>query len=141
MASSNVIEGYAYVVDGDTLYIGNKKIRLYGIDAPEKNQTCSKMKVGQGSKQYLMNVTEDQFLSCTVENKDRYGRHVAICFIDGRDIGAELVQQGYAFSYDYFSIRYKNLEAEAKSYNRGIHKFNCQAPYKYRSGLKFKNRS
>ena len=38
----NIISGIARVIDGDTLRIGNKKIRLYGIDAPEKKQLCKK---------------------------------------------------------------------------------------------------
>ncbi len=39
---SEEITGYAKVIDGDTIIIKGNKIRLYGIDAPEKNQICSK---------------------------------------------------------------------------------------------------
>ena len=39
----NKISGFAKVVDGDTIKINSKKIRLYGIDAPEKKQKCKKM--------------------------------------------------------------------------------------------------
>ena len=34
------IIGEAKIIDGDTIHINKKKIRLHGIDAPEKNQTC-----------------------------------------------------------------------------------------------------
>ena len=39
---SGEISGYAKVIDGDTIRIKGNKIRLYGIDAPENNQLCSK---------------------------------------------------------------------------------------------------
>ena len=39
---SEEITGYAKVIDGDTIRIKGNKIRLYGIDAPENNQICSK---------------------------------------------------------------------------------------------------
>ena len=38
------ISGFAVVTDGDTIKISNNKIRLHGIDAPEKNQKCYKNK-------------------------------------------------------------------------------------------------
>ena len=39
--SENIIHGNARIVDGDTIHIGQKKIRLHGIDPPEKEQTCT----------------------------------------------------------------------------------------------------
>ena len=36
------ITGYVKIIDGDTIKISSKKIRLHGIDAPEKKQTCKK---------------------------------------------------------------------------------------------------
>jgi hypothetical protein len=39
-AAQEVFEGPARIVDGDTLYIGKDKVRLYGVDAPEKAQVC-----------------------------------------------------------------------------------------------------
>ena len=38
----NILSGIVKVVDGDTIRIANKKIRLLGIDAPEKKQLCKK---------------------------------------------------------------------------------------------------
>jgi endonuclease YncB( thermonuclease family) len=43
-AAQEVFEGPARIVDGDTLYIGKDKVRLYGVDAPEKAQTCRNSK-------------------------------------------------------------------------------------------------
>ena len=41
-SAEKIIIGKAQVIDGDTIKINGKKIRLFGIDAPEKNQICSK---------------------------------------------------------------------------------------------------
>ena len=38
-----IISGIAKVTDGDTIRINQKKIRFYGIDAPEKEQKCTKV--------------------------------------------------------------------------------------------------
>ena len=43
ISSDNIILGRAFVTDGDTIKINKKKIRLFGIDAPEKNQFCKKV--------------------------------------------------------------------------------------------------
>ena len=42
ISSEKIISGNAKVIDGDTIKINNKKIRLFGIDAPEKKQICKK---------------------------------------------------------------------------------------------------
>ena len=51
------ILGKARIIDGDTIHIGNNKIRLHGIDAPEINQDCSynneDWKCGQLSKLFI----------------------------------------------------------------------------------------
>jgi endonuclease YncB( thermonuclease family) len=39
-ALATMVEGRARVVDGDTLEVGGRKVRLFGIDAPELDQTC-----------------------------------------------------------------------------------------------------
>ena len=41
-----IISGIAKVTDGDTIKIEGKKIRFFGIDAPEKKQKCKKVFFG-----------------------------------------------------------------------------------------------
>ena len=77
------IQGYAQVIDGDSIIINNKKIRLFGIDAPEKNQICKKngtvYKCGISSTNYLKFLINNQKLVCSYKNKDRYGRILGEC--------------------------------------------------------------
>ena len=42
-AKSEIISGKAIIIDGDTIRINNKKVRLHGIDAPEIKQLCQKV--------------------------------------------------------------------------------------------------
>ena len=70
-----LIEGKAKVIDGDTINIENNKIRLYGIDAPEKDQTCRyedlEWNCGIKSKIFLTELIDNKNLYCEVNDIDR----------------------------------------------------------------------
>ena len=102
-----IISGTAKVIDGDTIRIGKKKIRLLGIDAPEKEQQCRKAWLtisilsfnkdypcGQISTKKLKNKINDKFLICEWTNKDRYKRYIAECFKDKKSINSWMVEYG-----------------------------------------------
>lgn len=91
--------GYARIIDGDTLAIEGKNIRLWGIDAPEM-----KHPYGPEAKQALVALTRDVVIAVHVTGSDRYGRWVAICTLpDGRDLAAELVKMGLALDWPRYS--------------------------------------
>ncbi len=93
-----------YVVDGDTLYIEGHTpaIRIWGINAPEKDETGY-----QAATNALSRLVYRQTVSCRFIETDRYGRSVSQCFLpDGRDVGAELIRQGFAVEYCRFSKGY-----------------------------------
>jgi len=111
-----------HIADGDTLTIlieGNKqvKIRLAGIDTPEKAQPF-----GNKAKQALAALTFQKQASVDVETKDRYGRSVGRVNVQGLDVNAELVKQGMAWVYRKYTNdqRLYALEAEAKLAKRGL---------------------
>ena len=90
-----------YIVDGDTLYINGHKpaIRLWGVDAPEKNEsghnaaTATLKKLAQGKK-----------LTCRKIETDRHGRTVARCFLpNGQEINAAMIASGTASEYRRFT--------------------------------------
>jgi endonuclease YncB( thermonuclease family) len=118
-ASASTILGTVIAVsDGDTITVLDKsrsshKIRLTGIDAPEKSQAF-----GQASKQTLSNLIYLQTVKVEWEKKDRYGRVLGKVIHQGRDINLEQVQRGMAWHYkDYIrdqSIEDRNLYAEAE---------------------------
>jgi endonuclease YncB( thermonuclease family) len=70
------ITGKSCIVDGDTIHIGDTKIRLHGIDAPEMRQTCThggrEWACGVLAKQALQRLVLGQADTCKGDKRDRY---------------------------------------------------------------------
>ena len=120
------ITGMARVVDGDTIWIGETKIRLWGYDSPEQKQTCSiagkDWNCGQAATDHLKKFIGDSPVSCIQKAKDRYGRIVAKCAVGTLDIGAEMVEVGLAIPYWRYSGKYYiQSYKEARGLGRGMH--------------------
>ena len=115
------------VKDGDSFYLGDDEIRLWGIDAPEFFQKCddgtgAEYSCGRKSKDFLQSLLATGDISCEpMARAKRETRTVAKCFIDGQDIAQIMLRQGMAVEYDYFSKNfYDKFEQEAKNSKRGI---------------------
>jgi len=107
------------ISDGDTITVlGGKeqtKVRLYGIDAPEKKQ-----EYGQKSKQFLASLIAGQVVEVEPKGKDRYKRTLGIIHHKGQDINAQMVLNGYAWAYVKYSRIYVNQEKLARENKRGL---------------------
>ncbi len=128
-AWADTVAGRAEVIHGDTIAIADvePRIRLYGIDAPEGKQTCldaagDRYLCGSRAADALASlIGRNGRVSCEEQDRDRYGRIVAVCSASGRDLNAELVAQGWALEYgDYSDGRYSDEEAEARQAARGL---------------------
>lgn len=102
---SRVIVGTPTVVDGDTLRLGASRIRLFGIDAPERGQPCFDGRPLLATE-FLRGLVSGRILRCREEDVDRYRRVVATCEADGVDVARQLVRHGHAIPYERFSDRY-----------------------------------
>ena len=124
VSSGKTIIGKAKVIDGDTLHINKNKIRLHAIDAPEKNQTCNKnskvWNCGVESTKFLKELIGDKKIECITKGKDRYNRFIGICYKDNLDLNSEMVLNGWAIAYRYYSKDYVEEEEKAKQEKRGI---------------------
>lgn len=102
-----VLEGPAYVTDGDTITIQKTQVRLYGIDAPELHHPY-----GKKAKWAMVRLCKGHRIRAEISDEDEFGRTVAKCFLpDGRDLSEELVKQGLAIDWPKFSGgKYKHLE-------------------------------
>lgn len=102
-----VLEGPAYVTDGDTITIQKTQVRLYGVDAPELHHPY-----GQKAKWAMVRLCRGHRIRAEITDEDEYGRTVAKCFLpDGRDLSGELVKQGLAIDWPKFSGgKYSHLE-------------------------------
>lgn len=98
------IVGRASVIDGDTIEIHGQRIRLHGIDAPEKGQPCfdatsKPYRCGQIAAMALDEFIGASPVQCRERDVDRYGRTVADCSVRGEDIELWLVRNGHAMAY------------------------------------------
>ena len=139
-ASASAQEGPARVIDGDTLDIAGERIRLHGIDAPEKDQTCSidgqKWACGIAAWGYLVQLLAGQIVTCDPRDIDQYGRTVAVCFADHQDINATMVAEGWALAYQEYSLNYVPQERGAQAAGLGMWQGDFVPPWDWRRGTK-----
>jgi micrococcal nuclease len=133
-AFSGLVTG---ITDGDTITVldnGNsEKIRLAGIDCPEKKQAF-----GVKAKQYTSSLCLQKQVIVIVLGHDRYRRTIAdITLPNGRNLNAELVKAGYAWWYRKYAQDNKQLEqleANAHVHKLGLwHDTAPIAPWNFRS--------
>ena len=89
---------YERVIDGDTFVASGRKIRMWGIDAPEKKHEMYAI-----SKKGLELFLEKGRLTCKLIDVDRYQRDVMHCLSNHADIGAIMVKIGFAKAYKKYS--------------------------------------
>ncbi|WP_241772820.1 thermonuclease family protein [Rhodobacter capsulatus] len=105
---SREIVGKCWVIDGDTIVIGQTNIRLAGIDAPELNHPF-----GKSAKWALHKLCNGQVIRAELTGDSSYQRVVATCYLpDGRDLSEEMVKAGHALDWSKHSGgKYRHLEA------------------------------
>ena len=131
------LAGPARVVDGDSLVIAGQRIRLHGIDAPERAQTCRTASgrpwpCGAAARQALAAQIAGRAVTCRGTKRDRYGRLIALCFLSGRNLSAWMVARGWALAYRRYSHAYAGLEHTART--RGLWSGPFTAPWDWRRG-------
>ena len=135
--SNNLFASHVTVIDGDTIRLGDVKIRFSGIDAPEINQTCvaseGKVACGKISRDLLIEKVTNNKISCTDEGKDFYRRVLGECFVNGESLSSYLVREGFAFAYRKYSNKYIEDEEYAKFNKLGMWSMEFQYPWDYRS--------
>ena len=133
--SAETLEGLARVVDGDTLDVGGRKVRMFGIDAPERSQTCRRggetYACGHEATAALRELVGGAVV-CRGRDIDRYGRLVAVCFHGRRDINAAMVEQGWAVAYRQYGTDYIVAETMARAGRRGMWAGSFEQPQDWR---------
>ena len=133
----STISGYAIVVDGDTIDIDGQRIRLEGIDAPETAQTCSTTSgsswpCGRAAAKALTALVAAGDVACDSTGNDKYGRFLGICYTDGRDINAVMIDTGMAWAFTRYSTLYATRETAARAAKIGVWQGTAEAPWDYR---------
>ncbi|WP_067612126.1 thermonuclease family protein [Erythrobacter sp. QSSC1-22B] len=123
-ASAQNVSGPARVVDGDSLEIAQTYVRLKGIDAPELDQNCTRdgqrWRCGEEAATQLRSLAEGQTVTCFGQGNDAHGRVLAVCHANGLELGATMVEYGWATAYRSYSAAYIGHEHRAKSARQGI---------------------
>lgn len=136
-AAAQVYSGPATAIDGDTLVMTGERIRLHGIDAPEKAQTCQRggasWACGQEATALLATLVADKNVDCTQQDRDGYGRIVATCRVGRSDLSAVMVRAGLAIALPQFSEAYVETEARAKVFRMALWSSEFQVPSEYRA--------
>ncbi len=139
---ADVISGKVVrVADGDTITVldanlQQHKIRLAGIDAPERRQAF-----GQRSREFLASMVAAQQVDVETEKTDKYGRSVGKVILEGRDVNLAVVAAGLAWHYKEYEneqtpsdrMLYASAEQEARRFRRGLWLDNApEAPWDWR---------
>lgn len=116
------------VADGDTItvldiYQAQHKIRLAGIDAPEKKQPF-----GNRSKESLSELAFDKTVEVETSKRDRYGRQIGKVLVNGQDVNLVQIQRGMAWFYRQYQMEqspadrrlYEEAENKAKAEKQGL---------------------
>ena len=111
------------VSDGDSLHLelpdGERvRVRLYGIDAPEKDQECA-----LAARKKLGKLIYDKEIRVEVLDVDKYGRYVGKVYAGARYVNRYMLKEGLAWHYRHYAADDELLaaaEARARAAGRGI---------------------
>ena len=140
-SAQDSITGQARVIDGDTIEIHGLRIRLQGIDTPERYQRCRDAqdrvyRCGDTATAALRRAIGYSAVRCDLESRrDRWGRAIGTCYgWDGRDLNRWLVRQGHGLAYRKYSRRYVADERSARAVRFGLHAGRYVASWDWRRG-------
>lgn len=136
--STDLVGYVERVHDGDTFTLNGNKIRLWGVDAPELAQQCTrgkreKVACGTVARDALRTMVRGEKVVCTQVERDRYKRIVATCQVGGRDVGELMVRSGNALKYQRYSGgRYQRAERAAQDRRAGVWAGEFTEPWRWR---------
>ena len=129
------------IADGDTITIlsgkSQHKIRLYGIDTPEKGQAF-----GNAAKKHTSNLVAGKTVDVEAYDTDRYGRTVGVVSVNGLNVNQSLIGSGLAWQYQKyckasFCGEWLRLEQKAKATGVGLWADNDPVPpWDWRRGVR-----
>ena len=135
------LEGRATVLSGETIRLQGRLLHLSGIEAPDQQQTCTKVtkqswRCGEAAFAALERLARVKAFRCVMQGgPDATGRTEASCTVEGRDVAGELVKDGHVFSTATFFGGYAALESSARRAGQGVWSGPADRPTEYRAKL------
>lgn len=97
------------VIDGDTIVVEGRVLRLFGLHAPERRQ-----RGGLDARAAMIEMTHGRIVACRLTGQRSHGRHVAVCRTGDGDLAARLIDAGLGRDCPRFSAgAYAGHETEA----------------------------
>ncbi len=136
-----VYRGPATVIDGRTLEVGGKRFRLYGIDAPDLDQTCRTARgdsyyCGRIAKAGLMDITVGATVECRPRVRDTDYVWLATCKAAEFDLSRGMVHAGWALADRTRTQDYVDVEYDARKAKRGLWRGRFVPPWEWRKGIR-----
>jgi endonuclease YncB( thermonuclease family) len=124
IGDKKALQGRADALGGDVIRVGATTLRLAGIEAPERQQTCGngnrRYRCGAAAESALGRLVNGRTVSCSLSGTDPGGRPLAYCKHGTTDINGEMVRQGHVFAGGGLFATYSSLEREARAAKAGI---------------------
>jgi len=120
------ITGTATVIDGDTITLGEHKVRLNGFDTPERDSMCGSTNVYAAASNALADFIAEQTVTCELNGDKSFDRVIGTCFARGTDFGTFMVENGWGRDWPRFSGgKYAAAEKAARADQRGLWGLSC----------------
>jgi len=142
VAADAPISGPAEVIDGNTVVVQGTALRLFGIDAPDLDQTCGRrgrtLPCGNIARTALMDLVAGSVADCRPVagphgGTDGRGRVIARCSVGGFDVGSNMVHTGWALADPRSApAPYRETETRARARQVGLWRTTFVPPWDWR---------
>ncbi len=138
------VSGIGHVIDGDTLDVGDTRVRLAVVDAPERGQTCDlngkTMGCGEAARFALQAMAEGRQVTCEAGPALTYGRVVGFCRVGGEVLNLALLETGLGIVATQYLAEWPDhaaamvaAEARAQAARRGLWGMHAFSPAAWRA--------
>ena len=131
------IKGKPTVIDGETLEVGGKRFKLWGIDAPEPKQTCTIRRrdynCGRISTTALMDLVAGVNVTC---RPVKGTKNIARCYAGGYELSEGMIHTGWALAMPRDHVRFAPIERKAAAARRGLWQGEFVMPWDWRASQK-----
>ncbi|MEM7169773.1 MAG: thermonuclease family protein [Pseudomonadota bacterium] len=130
------------VIDGDKLELGERRVRLFGVDAPEAKQVCLRQgehwPCGELAADAVREFIAGRTVRCFEELKKKNGRYVVTCTVSGEELTLNqwMVQEGWALAFRHYTDEFVPDELVAQKEGRGIWGSEFVPPWQWRQGVR-----